>query len=110
LTAGLSNARNIVGDRRSALNTNFINETKIPLYLDLEAYNVAHCETECASNGHRNPELRGVEEGEVGKGAELASNDHEGNEDQTCVDVVVISQLPDIVVNLKIEAIYNHFF
>jgi len=68
--------------------------------LDLEAYNVAHCETECASNGHRNPELRGVEEGEVGKGAELASNDHEGNEDQTCVDVVVISQLPDIVVNL----------
>jgi hypothetical protein len=70
------------------------------LYLDLEADNVTHHESKSASNSHRNPELCRVEEGEIGKGAELASNDHKRNENQAGVDVVVISQLPDIIVNL----------
>ena len=103
LTAGLSNTGNVVGDWRSALNNSLTKQTNIcPFYLDLEADNVTHSESKSAGNGHRNPELGGVEEGEVGEGTELSSDNHKGNEDNTGVDVVVVSKLPDIVVNLVI--------
>ena len=67
----------------------------------MEADDVAHCETKSASNGHGNPELGGVEEGEVSKRAEFTSDNHQWEEDQTSVDVVVVRQLPDVLIDLK---------
>lgn len=67
----------------------------------METDDVAHCEAKSASNCHGNPELRGVKEGEVGKCAEFASDNHQWEKDQASVDVIVVSQLPDVLVDLK---------
>ena len=68
-------------------------------HLDLEARDVANSASKHTTDSHQDPEIHGEKAVKVKDNRDLAHDDHERDEQEHGVDIVVEGQEPDVVVH-----------